>query len=383
MYSDGGKLPIDRPWITVDNTGNNVFITSKPAPWISAPNRPYFSSSNNNGVTWKPWRYIDTTNYLVGSSIQAPMAALAALGNTVIAIYPSYVPTQNIFPQYILAKSLNNGNTFSYTSVITKTNTSIGNDSAKVGYQVIINPNNPSHYVFVFIADLYSSDADVFITESYNSGVTWSAAKRINDDGIANGKMQDLVWANFDTNGDLLITWRDRRNGTGAGYARSSEIYAAFRANGASSFNANFKVSDALVSFSPVLAQDGNDFMSVVIKNDTLNAVWGSTKDGSLDIWYSRMKASTGTFVSIDLLTSESSNITIFPNPSSDIINITVNNNKEIQFIELFDLTGKLVYTQKVNNTHCELNLTNFSSSLYQLRIHQDKLISNKKIHKE
>ncbi len=31
-YADGSKRPLDRPWLVVDNTGNNLYVTTKPAP---------------------------------------------------------------------------------------------------------------------------------------------------------------------------------------------------------------------------------------------------------------------------------------------------------------------------------------------------------------
>jgi hypothetical protein len=49
MYADGDKKPIDRPFLVINETGNQLYITSKPAPWIPAPNRPYFVNSTDGG----------------------------------------------------------------------------------------------------------------------------------------------------------------------------------------------------------------------------------------------------------------------------------------------------------------------------------------------
>ena len=47
--ADGTKLPIDRPWLTINETGQHLYLTTKPAPWVPAPNRPYFSHSADGG----------------------------------------------------------------------------------------------------------------------------------------------------------------------------------------------------------------------------------------------------------------------------------------------------------------------------------------------
>jgi hypothetical protein len=379
-YADGAKRPLDRPWLVCDNTGNNLYITTKPAPWILPPNRSYFISSNNGGATWNPWRYLDTTNFLVGSLIAAPMPAPAIAGNTVLAIYPSYVSSQNIFPQFIIASSTNGGGTFNYKTVATSTNNTAVNDSSKAGYILLVNPINTSHYVFLNVGGYTSNDLDILMRESFNAGTTWTPVKRINDDAVSNGKMQDLVWADFDTNGDLAVTWRDRRNSSGPGYARATEIYGTFRANGSASFTPNFVISDLSVPHHTILEQSGNDFMCVALKNDTLNTVWGTTRDGSLDVWFSRLKASTGGITSIKLLESESTIINTFPNPSSDVVNITTNNNKLIDLIELYDTFGKILYSQKSNNLKTSLNLKEYKSGIYQIKIYQGNLVSSKKI---
>jgi len=382
-YADGSKRPLDRPWLVVDNTGNKLYITTKPPSWVLPPNRAYFIGSSNGGVTWNQWRYLDTANFLIGGSISAPMAAPAIAGNTVIAIYPSYVPSQNILPQFILAKSTNGGGTFTYKTVFASLPSAASNDSAKSAYKLLINPANTNHYVFVYVAGLSNIDLDILMTESFNAGNSWSNPLRINNDALNNGKMQDLVWADFDTNGDLVVTWRDRRNGTGVGYARATEIYGAFKANGSSSFSPNFVISDLSVPHHTILEQTGNDFMCVALKNDTINTVWGTTRDGSLDIWFSRIKASTGSVTNIKLLESESAIISAFPNPSNDIISISVNNNKIIDLIELYNDEGKLVLTHKPNNYKTFINLKECANGIYQVKIHQSNTVSVKKVIKQ
>jgi hypothetical protein len=382
--SDGAKRPLDRPWLAVSNSGNNVYLTTKPAPWILPPNRPYFISSSNGGTSFSTWRYLDTTNFLVGNVIAVSMAVPAITGNTVIAIYPSYLPSQSVFAKFILAKTTNGGGTFNYSTVFNSSfSTAASNDSAKLSYRVIINPTNSNHYVFLTIGSISGVDYDIYMTETLNGGASWLPLIRINDDVINNGKMQDLVWGDFNTNGDLAITWRDRRNGSGPGYARASEIYATYRAASSSTFTPNFKISNILESYGNILSQSGNDVMSMALRNDTLHTVWGSTRDGSLDIWYSRTKASAGAVTDVKLLNSESFVINTFPNPITDEVIVTINNKKIIDALEVYSIEGKLIYSQKCKTQEIKMDLKELTTGVYLLKIQQGDLVFYKKIMKQ
>ncbi|MGL4597198.1 MAG: T9SS type A sorting domain-containing protein, partial [Bacteroidia bacterium] len=72
VYADGGEHPIDRPWMAVNPAGTHVYVSSIPPTWIAAPNRPYIVSSTDGASSFKPWRYVDSNNFLVGSIIPQP-----------------------------------------------------------------------------------------------------------------------------------------------------------------------------------------------------------------------------------------------------------------------------------------------------------------------
>jgi hypothetical protein len=111
--------------------------------------------------------------------------------------------------------------------------------------------------------------------------------------------MQDFVWADFDSDGDLVITWRDRRNSSSNGYQTESEIWASVRWKDSTNFSPNFNITSQQVAYDSVLTEKGNDFMCVAVENDTLNAVWGDTRNGKLNIWFQRMSLQNGTVNSI------------------------------------------------------------------------------------
>lgn len=100
-FADGSKEPIDRPWLVIGkapaSSVDTMYITTKPAPWILPPNRPYFMKSHDDGQTWSPWKYIDSTGWQVGNLIQAPMAAPVVDANGRFhCVYPAYYAPENL-----------------------------------------------------------------------------------------------------------------------------------------------------------------------------------------------------------------------------------------------------------------------------------------------
>jgi Secretion system C-terminal sorting domain len=377
-YADGSKLPVDRPWLAINRTGDKLFLTTKPAPWILPPNRAYFVTSTDSGQTWQPWRYIDTTNYLIGNFIAGPMAVPAVSGNQIHVVYPSYVIAQNVFPQFLHAASDNNGITFDY-SVVQFGADAANNDTAKLGYQLLADPSDTNHLAFLYLQQPFG-DIDVMLTESFDAGLTWSTAIRVNDDGQGNGKMQDMLWADFDSDGDLIVSWRDRRNAAGSGYTTASEYYAAFRDKDSANFSANFQISDSLIAYNTILEQSGNDFMGIVLATDTLSAVWGNTRDGSLDIWFVRMVASTGQVTSVSLFENESKDLIVFPNPSAGIFSIQSADHAPMKAITVISMNGELVSEIKPDSATAEIDLTDQPSGIYILSVETRNGIYTKRI---
>lgn len=291
LTDDPTKLPLDRPWLAADNseTVNDgaFYVTTKPAPWIPAPNRPYLKSSDDSGLTWGPYRYIDTANYLVGNFIAAPMAFPATTADGALcAAYPSYVFTQSPFPKILFAKSYTKGSHFSYTDLLVNF-PAVGDTNYKLGYILAANPVNAFQLAYAFIGNL-NGDPDVFVTATNDGGATWNTPVRVNDDAVANGVGQDLVWISYATNGDMLVTWRDRRNGSGTGYFQACDTYCAVSRNNASSFLPNIRLSSVTAPFDSVLIQNGNDFMSCALANDTVYAAWSDVRNTKLNIYFAK-----------------------------------------------------------------------------------------------
>ena len=74
----------------------------------------------------------------------------------------------------------------------------------------------------------------------------------------------------------------------------------------------------------------------------------------------------------------------VFPNPATNIVNITNNENMSVKQVEIYDVTGKLINTQNFNNeTEIQLNVETFSSGTYILHLQTNEGTAIKKLIKK
>ncbi len=370
VYADGSKLPIDRPWLAIGkgsgSAPDTLYVTTKPAPWIAAPNRPYFTKSSNNGATWSVIRYIDTTGYRVGNVIQAPMAAPAIdSAGKFHCIYPAYYPAESPYARYIMAAGSTAG-AFSYNVVYASASAGGLDTLAKAGSRFICDPKNNKHYAF-FILQNTTTDIDISCFETFNAGAAWSGPTRVNNDAAGNGKMQDMVWADFDEHSNIVAAWRDRRNASGPGYQQPSEIWGSIKRKDSANFSANFRISDTIVAYDSVyLSGNGNDFMNVAMAQDTVSAVWGDVRTGVLNIWFSRRNVATGATTVQHLVSDMLPVVRIYPNPTSDFVNVE---GEQLENITLYDMTGKMVLSQAATNNTARASLTALPKGNYLINV--------------
>ncbi len=359
MYDVANKRPIDRPWLVVDNSNTNnsgaLYITTKPAPWITPPNRNYFKVSSDSGYTWTSIANIDGGTHLVGNFIAQPMAApTTTINGKFCAAYPSYVTSQNPLPAYYLATSRNKGQTFSYATIIAAAPTPI-DSNFKNAYRLTANPIDSNKMVFL-LPNAMNGDVDIMALHSNDGGQTWSNNVRVNDDTISNGKAQDMVWGAYNEQGKLVVTWRDRRNATASGFWNAGyDFYYATSTDNGVTFSKNQKLTSQFVAFDSVLTQNGNDMMGCVYHGDTLYSVWGDTRTGKLNIFFSKTIASTNTNIGISLIAGEQYQWKIFPNPTNDYLNVSTTNEMLGREISIFDAKGKKIFSQVITESNFKI----------------------------
>lgn len=343
------KLCVDRPWMVIDRSGGpldgTIYVTSMNADqptMVIPPYNPFLSVSSDNGATFATPRYMDTLNFYAGSTINQPMPSPTVTSNgTFMAIYPSYEPlAQGPFAHLYIAKSTTAGVDIDHINAYTGTGNTISDPYLKKGSLFKSNPANASHLAYFFLKET-SGDVDIYFMESFNGGTTWSSQQRINQGPVGSGKLQDLVWADFDLDGDLAVCWRDRRNTASTGYAVPTEIYCAVRYKDSTNFSLDFAITDNQVAHDIILEGKGNDFMNVQFLNDTVYAVWGDVRTGNLSIYLNKVSVATGVS-SITTIAKESIvNPLVYPNPASESIRLT-QDFKSHRYI-VFDQTGRPV----------------------------------------
>lgn len=75
--------------------------------------------------------------------------------------------------------------------------------------------------------------------------------------------------------------------------------------------------------------------------------------------------------------------ISIYPNPTKDMVTISIKDNSTIKTIELYDVQGRLLQTQLVNDISSELNITERANGMYFIKINTDKGTKVEKLVKE
>jgi len=372
---DGTKWPIDRPWMIIDKSGSanqgNIYVTTFNLNRTNPSYNPYLSVSTDNGNSFST-RYIDTTGWLAGNLNPLPMCSPTVSSSGVFyGAYPSYMPSQSFYLQSFLAHSSDGGTNMDHELIITHTPNTVADDSlAKKAALLLSNPANPDHLALAYLSIEYG-DMDVNLMESFDAGVNWTTPIRLNDDPIGNNRMQDMIWGDFDTDGDLVISWRDRRNGSDSTYETASEFWATFRDKDSSQFAPNFQITDQTVPYNTDLASAGCDFMCIKMQDDIINAVWNDPRDGEINIWYQKMSPDGSVLATTQIASNPVPGIELYPNPSTEFVTIK---GKRIQSIEVFDSKGKSVLQKAVKgNNEVLLEVNSLKKGSYVVQVETEK----------
>ena len=78
---------------------------------------------------------------------------------------------------------------------------------------------------------------------------------------------------------------------------------------------------------------------------------------------------------------NSSKNVSLYPNPASDYINIQISNNQEENLVELVNLSGQTVYSRIHNSEKIQLYVKDFEPGLYLIRItNREEIVTEKLI---
>ncbi len=100
-------------------------------------------------------------------------------------------------------------------------------------------PNGRLYLVYTDETPDESDNTDIYVARSTDSGSTWSAPVKVNDDATTRSQMLPHI-AVDQTNASIAVTWYDARNDPAN---NNVQLWGAFSANGGVSFGTNFQIS--------------------------------------------------------------------------------------------------------------------------------------------
>ncbi len=77
------------------------------------------------------------------------------------------------------------------------------------------------------------------------------------------------------------------------------------------------------------------------------------------------------------IVDTETNELAVFPNPASEVINIT--NNNTINEVRVFDLTGRTIFGETVNDNQTVINVSEFNQGIYIIQIETDNGVESKR----
>jgi len=364
--SNTPDLPIDRPWIAVDNSGGphdgTVYLTAMSAYWFAGQHHLYIRSSSDKGASWSKLTQIDNEEFSVGRMTRSSgLISIGADGTAQVA-YLSYDTKASPFVRMYLATTGDLGVSFQHSVVgnLIYNNTNKAGDFTK-SHCIACDPVHNGNLAIAWIDDR-NGDPDVFLRKSTDSGKNWTLPLRVNDDSIINGVGQDEVWMNFSPNGHLALAWRDRRT-SGKGDTVNFNIFSTMSTDGGMSFAPNKILSTISSPF--INVPKGNSFIGVATSDNTLHVNWADLSSGDLDIYYANRQINS----SVEELHYLYDGIVIAPNPAKDFIEInwiSQDFKLPVDFqVRIYNIIGELI----LNPSNDLRKLTQFQAGSNKIKI--------------
>ncbi|MBT3588510.1 MAG: T9SS type A sorting domain-containing protein [Flavobacteriaceae bacterium] len=76
--------------------------------------------------------------------------------------------------------------------------------------------------------------------------------------------------------------------------------------------------------------------------------------------------------------------IELYPNPTSDVINIVNTSALQLEGFKIYDMNGRLIREVATTNNHTQtINLSDLSSGVYMIHIYNDQLNTVKRVIKK
>lgn len=102
----------------------------------------------------------------------------------------------------------------------------------------------------------------------------------------------------------------------------------------------------------------------------TINLAWRNTSTGNTWVFLDDILIQEQTATSINNTPNTTPAVHIYPNPANDILNIQVQHNKPIEAITIYDISGKIIYSnQSLMEQSFKVDTRSFKDGNYCLRV--------------
>jgi len=121
-----------------------------------------------------------------------------------------------------------------------------------------------------------------------------------------------------------------------------------------------------------------NSVLTTYTKYSTLTQIWDNTNDSWINSTLATYTYETSCISQVPSLVSA-----VYPNPATDIINVTMENLNQSFDISLTDMTGKEIWSKTGNTTNQEIDISNLTDGIYLLNVYQSGQTTTRKITKQ
>jgi hypothetical protein len=371
----------DKEWAVVDKRTNIIYMTWTEFDKYGSVNaidssRIMFSKSSDQAHTWTLPKQI---NLISGNCIDEDETTEGAV--------PTVGPNGEIYVAWADGSGIKFDRSFDEGNTWIQNDISVANQPNGWDYAIpgILRANglpvtdcdrSKSIYkgrVYINWTDQLNgtTDTDVWISYSDDSGTTWTPRIRVNND--APGKHQFFSWMTIDQfNGNVYVVFYDRRN-----YSNNkTDVYLAKSTDGGLTF-VNELISTT--AFTPSASVFFGDYTNITAVNNVVRPVWCRADGTSTAVWTALIDYNYPLNIKSVMLLED---ILLFPNPTKGNVTVQFPENKiqENRNIKFYDIRGREVKNVNILNksTSIEIDIHTFSEGIYFYKIWADNVLVKK-----
>jgi len=287
-YVWNGYDVMDQPAVAVDTGASSPRKGNVYVAWTY--DFTYYGDSviligrSTDGLTFQPPIQLTPTGSIVGR----PAVAVASNGDLYVAFENRALSPDGIS----ITRSTDGGQTFSALHTVATyqpagpLSAGGGGAVSNSGPSIAVDGNGVVHVAWAAVSAGATTDrSDVFYSRSTDHAVTFSAAKKLNDDGTATTQAYPAVAALPD--GTVGVRWADRRNDPVRDVL--TDVYMGVSRDGGVTWSPNFRITDRNSPWGPVphaLGSDGHaSYDGLAADGGNFYVSWTDERSGDGDVY--------------------------------------------------------------------------------------------------